>query len=85
MYKALDPYLTTDTWHTGHPYDDARFFKGLREIIAEPGFNADMMGEYTRTKLGVDRDEPEHESFNRAIDHRVIQADAIREFNYGQG
>lgn len=85
MYQALDPYLRSDTWHTGHPYDDGRFYAGLREIVHHPDFNADQMGDYFRSQKGVSRDNPDDEAFNQVIDKRVTQADAIREFNHGEG
>lgn len=80
MYSAFDKFLATGTWHTGHPLDDERFYTALATVVRNPDFNADALGDYMRSAKGVDRDDENHSGLSSAIDRRVTQADAVRDF-----
>lgn len=80
MYQAFDRWLATDTWHTSHPNDDARFYQALATVVTHDSFNADDMGTYFRTAKDVSRDDADDDHFNYVIDKRVTQADAVREY-----
>lgn len=75
MYEALDSYLRIDTWHTPHPLDSRRFFQALHKIVAEPGFSVEALRGYIQTKV-----EPSNPAFAQAIERRVEQAWAVREY-----
>ncbi|QUD86970.1 hypothetical protein [Phenylobacterium montanum] len=79
MYQALDPYLNTSTWHTNHANDDARFYQCLRTIVCDPNFNPDTMGDYMYQQKGFTKGVHTN-PLTRAIDHRVTEAWAIRDF-----
>lgn len=79
MYSAFDHYLGHETWHSNHEYDRQRFLRALREVLDDEGFNADDMGQYMRTKIGIP--DSDHESaFARKIAHDVQDAWAIRDY-----
>jgi hypothetical protein len=50
IYAVFDSFLATDTWHTGHPYDDQRFFLALHQVVKDSDFNPESMAEYMRSK-----------------------------------
>ena len=79
LYEAFDNFLNLDTWHTNHANDDERFFLALGEVIDNPKFNPDELGEYMRQKKRVYRDD-EQIHFNSAIDRRVAAAWAVKEY-----
>lgn len=79
MYEAMDSYLRVDTWHTPHPLDSRRFYAALSKIVHEPDFDAEAMGHYMRDAKGVDWND-QASDFNRVIDRRVTEANAIHEF-----
>jgi hypothetical protein len=79
LYEALDKFLAVDTWHTGHPNDEGRFFVALEKVVKDPKFNADSLGEYMRGKKGVSRDDSEN-PFNKAIDQYVDAAWAVKSY-----
>lgn len=35
LKTILDPWLRTETWHTGHPLDEERFHKALHSAFAK--------------------------------------------------
>lgn len=39
--ELLNPWVSVDTWSTGHPMDDKRFHKALFSIFSELGTNID--------------------------------------------
>jgi len=43
-------------------------------------FNADDMGDEFRTQKNIDRTDPSQQAFIQAVDDRVAQAHAVREF-----
>jgi hypothetical protein len=68
MYEAIDPFLDVDTWHSTHPEDEARFYRCLQRIIANPDFNADDLGAYIDAKCATfSGDEFWGESRNRYV------------------
>ncbi|KRA76184.1 hypothetical protein ASD89_00175 [Caulobacter sp. Root656] len=79
MYEAFNRYLATDTWHKSHPNDDERFYRALATVVGRSEFNADQMGEHFRKVTNVNRND-EDDLLNFAIDTRVTQADAIKEY-----
>jgi hypothetical protein len=77
LYEAFDNFLNVDTWHTRHANDEHRFFVALCQVIDNPKFNPDEMGEYMRQKKRVSRDD-EQMHFNVAIDFYVAAAWAVK-------
>lgn len=80
MYEAFDQFLRTDTWHTGHDTDRARFFTALAGVVENPDFNADTMGDHMRAAKRVDRDNPDHVGYESAIENLVSDASAVRDY-----
>lgn len=78
MYEVFDGFLSTDTWHTGHPADDTRFYQALHHVIRKLGFNPDEMARYMREKKDVPND-PAHPLY-RPISDRASQAWAVRDY-----
>jgi hypothetical protein len=74
MYEKLDSFMVTDTWHTRHPSDEKRFFAVLHELLKNPSFNPDQMGEYMREKVGIEADDHAYQ----AIDHYTDAAWAVK-------
>ena len=48
IYSAFDTFCKTPTWDTSHYFDEARFDASLSEVIHEPDFSPEAMGEYIR-------------------------------------
>lgn len=80
MYDVFKGYLARPTWHTGHPTDDQVFYAALATVVQEPLFNADDMGDHFRAQKNVDLTDPSQQAFIQAVDDRVAQAHAVREF-----
>ena len=76
--------MAVDTWHTSHPFDEERFFKALHQIVREPNFNPDEMGEYMRQKVGVSQDDDDN-TYNQAIDGYVAAAWAVKDYLKANG
>lgn len=79
MYEVLDTFLTTDTWHTRHPFDEQRFYEALDKIVWLEEFNADQMAEYMRSKLNLDYADRESD-FAKDVGHYQTCAWAVRDF-----
>lgn len=79
MYEKLDLFLAMDTWHTKHPYDLQRFYRGLHEIVSQPNFNADSMADYITQKVGIAAELHDH-PYAGAINHYRAAAWAVREY-----
>lgn len=50
---GLDRWLNVDTWHSGHPSDDERFFKAVYAVLlANKGvyIDAEEVGNYIETR-----------------------------------
>jgi hypothetical protein len=79
MYQVFDGFIGVDTWHTCHPLDESRFFLALNQVVRDPNFSPDAMGDYFRSKLSrtYDRDTNPFES---AVVHYVSAAWAVRDF-----
>lgn len=76
--------MGVDTWHISHPYDKERFFKALHQMIREPNFNPDEMGEYMRRKACVSRDDDDN-VYNQAIDDYVTAAWTLKDYLKANG
>ena len=80
MYEAFDNFLDLDTWHTMHANDCERFYQALAQVVHDSNFNADKLGEYMRNKTGVKRDDESYHQLSAAIDRRVQNAWAVRDY-----
>jgi hypothetical protein len=76
-YEVFDSFLRVETWHTSHPLDDQRFFRCLHEVVEDPDFSAEAMGDYMRGVKGVDSYEHHYASRIRDL---VGKAWAVREY-----
>lgn len=76
-YEVFDSFLRVDTWHTSHPLDDKRFFLCLHNVVREPDFSAEAMGEYMRVAKRVDSDD---HPFAQRINSLVGKAWAVHEY-----
>ena len=79
MYEAFDSFLETDTWHSGHPSDEDRFFQALALEVGTPDFDPDRMGDYMRSRCGILRYDV-NVALNHAIDGYVAAAWAVRRY-----
>jgi hypothetical protein len=78
MYEAFDSFLSIETWHTTHPLDEKRFFRALAQIVEDPDFSADELGNYLREHVDVPPGTDDYR--NEAIDRYVAAAWAVREY-----
>lgn len=79
MYEAMDSFLRVDTWHTGHPFDEQRFFKALSAIVRHPEFDSDAMRKYMRSQKKVTTHDGSN-GFERVVDELALKASAIQEY-----
>jgi hypothetical protein len=78
-YNEFDPFLRVDTWHTGHHYDEQRFYRCLAQVVEDPGFSPESMGNYMREAKKIAPDDHDH-PFAMTIRELVTKAWAVREF-----
>jgi hypothetical protein len=76
-HRVFDTFLSVDTWHTTHPLDDRRFFWALSEVVEDPDFNPEAMGDHFRKVKAVTSDQ---HPFASRIDSLVSKAWAVREY-----
>ncbi|WMT71137.1 hypothetical protein [Bradyrhizobium sp. Ash2021] len=76
-YEIFDTFLRVETWHTSHPLDDKRFFRCLHEVVENPAFSAEAMGDYMRDVKSVNSHEHHYASRIRDL---VSKASAVREY-----
>lgn len=79
MYEVFDSFLSKDTWHTRHDFDELRFFISLKKVVKNPDFDPDKMGEYMREKAGIPLDDDENVA-SLAILHYVAEAWAVKDY-----
>lgn len=48
MYEVFDRFCRIPTWETLHGHDERRFEEALAEVVHEPLFSPDAMGDYIR-------------------------------------
>lgn len=48
MYEAFDRFCRVHTWETMHGHDERRFEEALAEVVHDPLFSPDAMGDYIR-------------------------------------
>ncbi|MEN8250697.1 MAG: hypothetical protein ABFS32_17320 [Bacteroidota bacterium] len=83
LIDCLSVWMGVDTWHTGHPLDEERFYTALSRAFEEFGYgisDADFheaMEAYIE-KLGINLDENEY--YQDEIDSMVSKADAIASY-----
>jgi hypothetical protein len=70
MYEVFDRFLRIDTWTSGHPSDEERFYLALHQVVRDPAFSPDTMGEYMREKFQLSA------SYD-AEDHRIKKIDRL--------
>ncbi len=51
MYDVFDSFISIDTWHTDHPNDEQRFYLALNKVVRNPGFNADDLCAWLKSKV----------------------------------
>lgn len=76
LYAAFDNFLDSETWYTSHAFDEDRFYSALAQVVRNPQFSADNMGEYFRRKNNVTHDHPLGDTIQRL----VCKADAVWEY-----
>jgi hypothetical protein len=77
-YEVFNSFLDVDTWHTGHPNDDERFHGALDQVVENPDFEPEKMGEYMRKRKNIAQDD--HESpLAKHIDDRTRDAWAVKD------
>jgi hypothetical protein len=79
MYEVFDSFLSKETWHTRHDFDEIRFFLCLKKVVEKPEFDPDKMGEYLQEMAGVSL-EDEESSVKLAIKHYVAEAWAVKDY-----
>ena len=80
MYDVMNKYIGVNTWYTSHPADDERFYKALSEIVRNPDFSAEAMGDYLREKTDCYGNNEHNKVILDEINRRVTEAYAIRQF-----
>ena len=78
-YEAFDSFLNVDTWHTGHPNADERFYRALHQVVANSDFNPEKMREYMRKKKNIPQEDHESE-FAKHIEDRTSNAWAVKDY-----
>ena len=48
MYEVFDSFSLVHTWDTMHGHDERRFEEALAEVVHDPLFSPDAMGDYIR-------------------------------------
>jgi hypothetical protein len=48
MYKVFDSFCRVHTWETLHGHDERRYEDALEEVVYDPLFSPDAMGDYIR-------------------------------------
>lgn len=77
MYQAFDRFLKSASWFTSHASEDRTFYECLSTVVDDPSFDPQKMGEHMKKTVGPDDEEG---MYYQAIDHRVTEAYAIRDF-----
>lgn len=47
-YPVFEKFCKTPTWDTTHALDEGRFNDALHEVVMDPDFSPEAMGEYIR-------------------------------------
>jgi hypothetical protein len=79
MYEAFDAFIGVDTWHTGHAFDEERFYMCLYNVIWEPGFDPDGMALYLRDFKNISNDDYES-AFAKDVERLRSQAWVVYDF-----
>lgn len=48
MYEVFDSFCRVHTWETMHGHDERRFEEALAEVLHDPLFSPEAMGDYIR-------------------------------------
>lgn len=78
MYEVFDKFLDRETWYSKHSIDEQVFYVCLDKVISNEGFDPEVLGNYLRDKIRLSGNDDD--VFNRAIDHYVKEAWAIKDF-----
>ncbi len=82
MYEVFDrPFLAADTWHTNHDDDRNRFFVTLHQVVLDPAFNPDRLGDYIRQKKRID----DGHLLSSTVQDLVSMAWAVRDYFKANG
>ena len=76
-YEVFDPFLERDTWQFPHPLEDRAFYRCLKNVVEQPEFAPEILGDYIRRAKGVDSDD---HPFAERISNLVKNARAVREY-----
>jgi hypothetical protein len=71
--------MSSETWHTGHPTDNRRFYAALGKVVWSDQFNPDLMASYMREKKKIPLEDRKSE-FAKTIDQCCHDAWAIKDF-----
>ncbi len=80
MYDLMNSYIDVETWHSFHPMDSRRFYEALAQIVYADTFCPEEMGSYFTERLGLAESDLNYQKYREAINVRVLQAEAIKEF-----
>ncbi|CAN7209215.1 hypothetical protein LJR225_000730 [Phenylobacterium sp. LjRoot225] len=51
IYSVFDSFLDSDTWFKGETSDNEGFFLALSQIVQDPGFSPQRMGDYIGARM----------------------------------
>jgi hypothetical protein len=79
MYEVFESFIKVDTWHTGHPCDEGRFYTALNQVVWSEEFDPQKMATFLRSILGHSA-EDETSYFAVVIDELRARADVVSAF-----
>ena len=79
MYEAFDSFIKVDTWYTGHPCDEGRFYQALNLVVSSEEFDPEKMATYLQNTRGRSAKE-DGSYFALAIDDFRARAQVVRDF-----
>lgn len=72
MYSVFDAFLDRETWSTLHAMDLKEFNKALSDVVDDPTFSPEAMGDHMRQR--------KNPNYHHAIETLVSNAWAVKEF-----
>lgn len=79
-YTVFDDFCKTPTWDTTHALDERRFNNALKEVVDDPSFSPEEMGDYIQRNHSSPIWPKTPEELAKVIQRLIEKAWAVKDF-----
>jgi hypothetical protein len=86
VYEIIKPWAGIETWHSGHPMDEQRFYKAMHKLVSELGVSGDLVDDFNhalKKYIPADtKDQVTNDFWNNLLERYSLKAEIILSYEF---